>query len=263
MFTIYRHEIREYIKSLFIWALCVGGVGVLCILLFSSLKESMEGMTESFASMGALSDAFGMSQLSMATLKGFYATEVGTIHGLGGAMFAAVISANMLSKEEDGHTSEFLFSLPIARGKVVMAKWSAVMSHILLFNLFCVSLYLVGIVVLGEDMDLQEFFLYHGMQVLMQLEIAGICFGMSAFQRKNKLGLALGAVLLFYAYDLMARVIPDLSDYKLFGPFSYANAADLFSSGEIYVEAAALGVVVLAACVSIAHVAYARKDLAV
>lgn len=263
MFTIYRHEMREYVKSLVIWALCVGGVGLLCILLFSSLKESMEGITESFASMGAFSDAFGMSQLSIATLGGFYATEVGTIHGLGGAMFAAVISANMLSKEEDGHTSEFLFSLPIARGKAVQTKWSAVMSHVLLFNLLCVSLYLVGIFVLGEDMDFQRFLLYHGMQLLMQFEIAGICFAMSAFQRKNKLGLALGAVLLFYAYDLMARVIPDLSDCKLLGPFSYANAADLFSTGEIYVEAAALGIVVLAACVGIAHVAYVRKDLAV
>lgn len=263
MFTIYRHEMREYVKSLLIWALCVGGMGVLCILLFSSMKDSMAGLTESFASMGAFSDAFGMSQLSIATLKGFYATEVGTIHGLGGAMFAAVISANMLSKEEDGHTSEFLFSLPISRAKAVLAKWSAVMSHILLFNLFCVSLYLVGIFVLGEEMDLRGLFLYHGMQLVMQLEIGGICFCLSAFQRKNKLGLALGAVLLFYAYDLMARVIPDLSDYKLFGPFSYANAADLFSTGEIYGEAAALGIAVLAACVGIAHAAYVRKDLAV
>lgn len=263
MFTIYRHEMREYVKSLLIWALCVGGVGVLCILLFSSMKDSMAEMTESFASMGAFSEAFGMSQLSIATLKGFYATEVGTIHGLGGAMFAAVISANMLSKEEDGHTSEFLFSLPIARAKAVMAKWSAVMSHILLFNLLCVSLYLVGIVVLGEEMDLRGFFLYHGMQLLMQLEIGGICFALSAFQRKNKLGLALGAVLLFYAYDLMARVIPDLSDYKLLGPFSYANAADLFSTGEIYGKAAALGAFVLAACVVVAHAAYVKKDLAV
>ena len=121
MVTIYKHEIRDYCKSLFIWALCVGGMGAMCILLFSGMQESMENMAENFASMGAFSDAFGMSQLSIATLKGFYATEIGTIHALGGAMFAAVVSANMLSKEEDGHTSEFLFSLPIARGKAVMA----------------------------------------------------------------------------------------------------------------------------------------------
>ncbi len=263
MFTIYKHEIKEYWKSLLIWAICVGGMGAMCILLFSSMKETMSGMTESFASMGAFSDAFGMSQLSIATLAGFYATEIGTIHGLGGAMFAAVVSANILSKEEDGHTSEFLFSLPIRREKAVFAKWSAAVSHILLFNLLCVLLYLVAIVALGEEMDFHRYFLYHIMQLLMQMEVAGICFCISAFQKKNKLGLSLGVVLLLYAYDLMARVVPDLADYKLFSPFSYANAADLFSTGEIYLAGTVLGAAVLAAGVVVAHVIYGRKDLAV
>ena len=263
MFTIYKHEMKDYVKSLLIWAVCVGGMGSMCILLFSSMQESMGDMAENFASMGAFSDAFGMSQLSIATLKGFYATEIGTIHALGGAMFAAVVSANVLSKEEDGHTSEFLFSLPIARGKAVAAKWAAVMSHILLFNLLCVSLYLLGIFVLGEDMPAKAFVLYHVMQFLMQLEIGGICFALSAFQRKNKLGLALGVVLLLYAYDLMARIIPDLSDYKLFSPFSYANAADLLGTGELYVAALILGVVVLAGCIGAAYLTYVKKDLAV
>ena len=93
MLTIYKHEIKLYIKTLLIWFVCVGGMGFACILLFSSMQESMEGMAESFATMGAFSDAFGMSQLSIGTLIGFYATEIGTIHGLGGAMFAAIIAS--------------------------------------------------------------------------------------------------------------------------------------------------------------------------
>lgn len=35
-----------------------------------------------------------------------------------------------------------------------------------------------------------------------------------------------------YIYKGEARVMPDLVDYKLFRPFSYANAADLFSMGK-------------------------------
>ena len=262
MVTIYKHEMKTYLKSLLIWSVCVGGMGAACILLFSSMQESMENMAENFASMGAFSDAFGMSQLNIATLQGFYAAEIGTIHALGGAMFAAIISTNMLSKEEDGHTSEFLFTLSLERGKVVIAKWCAVISHIILMNFICVILYLLGITILGEEMPLKEFFLYHGMQFLMQLEIAGICYAVSAFQRKNKLGLGLGVVLILYAYDLIARVIPDLADYKWFSPFSYANASDLFSTGEVSVGAAILGVCVLGISVCMAYVVYVRKDLA-
>ena len=233
MYTIYKHEMKMNLKSLIIWSACVGGMGALCILLFSSMQDSMEQMADNFAAMGAFSDAFGMSQLSIATLPGFYAAEVGTIHGLGGSMFAAVISCAMLSKEEDGHTSEFLFTLSVGRGKAVIAKWLAVVSNIIVMNLLCVGFYQVGIRILGEEMPWKEFLLYHGMQLLMQLEIAGICFAISAFLRKNRLGIGLGVVLMMYAWDLIARVIPDLSDYKLVSPFSYANAADLFSKGEV------------------------------
>lgn len=262
MLTIYQHEMKTYIKSLCIWSICVGGMGLCCILLFSSMQESIDSMAENFASMGAFSDAFGMSQLSIATMPGFYATEVGTIHGLGGAMFAAIISTTMLSKEEDGHTSEFLFSLPVSRRKAVTAKWCAAMVHIILFNIICICIYKLGLVILNEEIPDKEFYLYHIMQILMQLEIAALCYAISACMKKNRLGLGLGIVLLLYAFDLIARAIPDLSDYKIITPFSYANAADVLSTGEIYNEAVVFGIVILVFSVCTSHVVYARRDLA-
>ena len=262
MSVIYRHEIKIYVKSLFLWALCTGGMGLACILLFPGMQESMGDVAESFASMGAFSDAFGMSRLSIATLVGFYATEVGTIHGLGGAMFAAVIGTGMLSKEEDAHTGEFLFSLPIARERVVLAKWCAIVTHILLFNLICIFIYLCGITSLGEEMPWREFFLYHVLQMLMQLEVAAVCYAVSAFSKKNRLGAGLGIVLLLYAYDLVARVIPDLGDYKIISPFSYANAADVLGTGEVTLSAVVLGISILLIAVGMAHVVYGKRDLA-
>ena len=261
MEIIYKQEMKLNIKNVLIWFICVGGMGFACIMLFSSMKGDMESMAENFASMGAFSNVFGMNQLSIATLSGFYATEVGTIHSLGGAMFAAIISTNMLSKEEDGHTSEFLYTLPIARRKVISAKWGAVLSQILLFNLLCAGLYLLGIVIIKEEMSMGKFVIYHMMQVLMHTEIAGVCYAVSAFLRKNKLGLGLGIVLLLYAYDLIARVIPDMSDAKMVSPFSYANAADILSSGEIDVVAVVIGVTVLAVAMWTTYRVYVRRDL--
>ena len=262
MYTIYKHEMKSYIKSLLIWFLGVGGMGFACILLFSSMKESMGDMAESFSAMGAFSDAFGMSQLSIATLEGFFAAEVGTIHSLGGAMFGAVMATVMLSKEEDGLTSEFLFTLPITREKVVTAKGCAVITHIFLFNLLCVGFYLLGVMILGEEMPLQEFFLYHIMQFFMHLEVAAICYAISAFMKKNKLGVGLGIVLLLYAYDLIARVIPDLSDSKVISPFSVANASEIFSTGEIEKTAAIIAAAVFIVSICVAYMGYTIRDLA-
>lgn len=263
MNTIFKHEIKTSLKTLFIWVICVGGIGFACILLYSNMKDNIQDMAKGFASMGAFSDAFGMSQLNIATLKGYYATEIGTIHALGGSMFSAIISTTMLSKEEDGHTSEFLFSLPIARRKAVTAKWSAAALIIFLFQILCVLCYSLGILFIGDSIPLDRFIQFHAMQFLMNLEIAAICFAISAFNKKNKPGVGLGIVLLLYAYDMIARVVPDLSDYKFPSPFSYANAADILSTGNFETKSVLLGVVVLVVCVTAALADYTRRDLAI
>ncbi len=262
MLTIFKHEIKLSVKSLIIWFVCVGGMGLACILLYSSMKGDMAAMAETFASMGAFADAFGMSQLSIATLIGFYATEVGTIHGLGGAMFAAIMSTCMLSKEEDAHTSEFLFSMPLSRTKVVFSKWCAILTNIFAFNILCVLLYIVGFVVQSEEIPVKEFALYHSMQIVLQVEIAAICYAISAFMKKNKFGLGLGIVLMLYVYDLMARVIPDLADYKFISPFSYANAADILSGAKFEWTAFILGIIILNGSIVLAFRCYVRRDLA-
>ena len=93
MITVCRHELKLGFKALLIWSLSVGIMGLLCILMYTSMEGEMADMAESFSKLGAFSDAFGMSTLSIATLGGFFATEVGTVHGLGSAMFAAITAA--------------------------------------------------------------------------------------------------------------------------------------------------------------------------
>lgn len=53
MFAIFKNEWKSGFKSLLIWALSVGGMGLICILLYKSMEDSMAGMAESFASMGS------------------------------------------------------------------------------------------------------------------------------------------------------------------------------------------------------------------
>ena len=261
MLTLFWKELKTYGKTLLIWSLCVGGMGFVCILLYSSMETSMQDMAKSFSQLGSFAKAFGMDQLSIGTITGYYATEIGVMHGLGGAMFAAMIGTNMLSKEEDGHTSEFLFSLPISRTKAVGIKWCATFVLVIMFNIICVALYLLGFAILGEGISMKEYVLYHGMQLITQLEFAAISYGISAFMRKNKLGIGLGVVLIFYAYDLMLKVVSKLDTVKIVSPFSYSNAADIFHSGDIYVPGLLFGIGAIVIGVGVAASVYTRRDL--
>ncbi len=98
--TLIKHELRQGRLSLTIWTAAVGALLVICIFLFPEMKGQMEGVNDVFASMGSFTEAFGMDRLNFGTLIGFYAVECGNVLGLGGAFFASLCAAGMLSKEE-------------------------------------------------------------------------------------------------------------------------------------------------------------------
>lgn len=261
MSRIFLKELKMNSKMLLIWSLAVGGIGLACLLLYSSMEGEIKGMADAFSNMGMFSDAFGMSTLSIATIKGYFATEIGTAHGLGGSMFAALIAVGMLSKEEEHHTGEFLYSLPVSRRMVVLAKALCILAMIAFFTLICTALYVLGFVILGEDLPVKEFSTYMAMQFVMDIEIAGICFALSSLFSKTMTGASLGLALILYVYDLMGRVIPDLKKYLIIGPFSYANASDIFSGSDLSVKGICFGGCLTVICLVFTFIYYNRRDL--
>lgn len=261
MGTLLKYEIKSGIKNLLIWMLSVGGMGLLCIVLYKSMEDSMADMAQSFSSMGAFADALGMSKLSIATVKGYFATEIGTIHALGSSMFAAAVATVMLSKEEDGHTAEFTYTLPLARYKIVIVKFMTVIMNLVFFTVGCALLYQIGFMVVGEGGMDQDYIIYLLSQLMMNVEIASVCFVLSAVSKKNKMGIGIGFAMIMYVYDLMARVVPDLENYKIITPFSYANATDIFLN-ETEMTAYVLGAAIIVITAIAAGYIYTRRDLA-
>ena len=259
---ILEKELKLNLKSFIIWSLSVGLLGLACILLYSSMQGEMKDMADAFSNMGAFSDAFGMSTLSIATLKGYFATEVGAVHGLGGGMFAAILAIGIISKEEEGHSGEFLFSLPVSRTKVLIAKALCVAVYLVFFTVICGLLYALGFAALGEELPTAQFMTFMGRQMLMNFEVAGICFGISALSWKNRMGMGIALAMFFYFYDVIGRVVPDLKDYLFVGPYSYVNAAEIFTGADTPVTAICIAAAVTVCCVFFAFYYYNKRDLA-
>ncbi|MCR4748246.1 MAG: ABC transporter permease [Lachnospiraceae bacterium] len=262
MLSICKHELKLNLKSLLIWSLSVGGLGFICLLMYTSMDGEMMDMADTFSNMGAFSDAFGMSTLSIATINGFFATEVGTVHGLGSALFAALLSTVLLSKEEDAHTGEFLFSLPLSRGNIVLAKLISLLIELTLFTLICGVMYILGFAVLKENISWNEMMIFLGSMLFMNIEISAIGLIVSACSARNRMGVGLGLALIFYSYDLIGRVVPDMKDYLFVGPFSYTNASEIFAGKEMPAEAMITAAAVTVIALFTSFAVYMKKDLA-
>ena len=261
MRAIFLNEIKLNLKSFLIWSLAVGGLGFFCILLYSSMEGEMQQMADAFSNMGVFSDAFGMSTLSISTLTGYFATEVGAVHGLGGGMFAAILAIGILSKEEEIHTGEFLFSLPVSRTGVMAAKGLFLILSLIGFTVLCGFLYALGFVILEESIPAADLLKYMALQLLMDFEIAGICFLVSSFSGKNRMGMGIALTMILYFFDVIGRVVPDLKGSVIRGPYSYSNASEIFSGEEIKIAAIVIAATVTVLCIVSSFIIYNRRDL--
>lgn len=225
--TIIHHELRQGRTSFLIWTAAVSFLLAVCILLFPEMKGEMDGMNDLFSSMGSFTEAFGMDKISFGTLTGFYAVECGNILGLGGAFFASLCAVSVLAKEEKEHTAEFLLTHPVRRIHIVTQKLAAVLLQIILFNIIVSAIAAVSIAFIGEDIPWKELALLHLAYFLLQTELAGICFGISAFLRRGSIGAGLGIAALLYFLNLIANISKQAEFLKYITPFGYADGADI------------------------------------
>lgn len=259
--TLFWHELRMNRKSLLIWANVIGLICFGCLLLFGGLEEAMSQMAEAYARMGSFSAALGLDRLDISTIEGFYGTELGLVFAIGGGMFAAMTGAVMLSKEEEGHTCEFLHALPWGRNHIFWGKYLAVAALIFLFQVICILWELAGFALAGELPELRGYLLFHGAQLLMQTELGSIGYLISAFGRKKQIGAALGLAVLLYLADVLCRVLPDIERLKYITPYYFSNAADIFTEGKINGNMAGIGAGVAAVAVLCAASVYRNRDL--
>ena len=256
-----KHEMRQGILSLAIWTGSIAFLMVICIVMFPEMKGQMEDVSDMFASMGSFTAAFGMDRLSFGTLTGFYAIECGNILGLGGAFYAALTGITALAKEEKEHTAEFLLTHPVTRTGIVSAKLASVLFQITVMNVLILAISLVSILFIDEEIPWKELLLFHLAYYLLQLEIGGICFGISAFLRRSGLGIGLGLACLMYFLNLIANISESAEFLKYITPFGYADGADIVTEEALNGPMVAVGVSLAVIGIAAAYWKYNRKDI--
>lgn len=260
--TIIKHELKQNAISLTVWTASIGFLLAICVLIFPEMKGQMDEVSELFASMGGFSAAFGMDQVNFGTLIGFYAVECGNILGLGGACFAALSAVSVLAKEEKGHTAEFLLTHPVSRIRIVIGKLLSVVLQILILNLVIYGLAVGSIAVIGEAVPWKEITLLHLAYLLLQLELAGICFGISAFLRRGGMGVGLGLAMTMYFLNIIANLSEKAEFLKYITPFGYAEGSDIVTALNLDWVLVAVGMLLFAAGILIGCIRYCRKDIA-
>jgi len=265
--NIFLRELRTGRRSLLVWALVIAGLNVLIMAVYPSfaadaarLEELMAMLPEGFAK------AFGLDRLSMADPLGFYATESYLIVVLFGGIYAAILGASILAKEEDEKTIEYLLALPVTRNGVLTSKVLAIVANLALFNLIvAAATYLSFVGFVTRDYSTATLLLLLAAPFLLYLTFAALCFFLSLFwtRRRAAYSISIGLVVGTYFLNVIALLTEDLRWLGWLSPFKYVDAAD------IVVEQSLNGLYVLillataAVAVAATYLLYGRRDITI
>lgn len=259
--TIVKHELRRGRNALLIWTGAIAFLLAVCIFLFPEMKSQMGEINEVFSSMGAFTAAFGMDRLNFGSLTGYYAIECGNVLGMGGAFFAALCGAGMLCKEEKERTAEFLLTHPVSRLRVLTEKLAALLLQVTALNAVIYAVALLSMLFVGEEIPWRELNLMHLAYFLLQLELACVCFGLSAFLRRGSAALGLGVAAILYVTNLIANITESARFLKYLTPFGYCDGAEIVSAGSLDGGKLLLGLGFALIGVAAAYWYYPRKDI--
>ena len=259
--TILKHELRLGRKAWIIWSASVSVLLIVTIFLFPEMKGEMDNISSMFSDMGSFSAAFGMDKMNFGTLIGYYAVECGNVLGLGGAFFASLCAAAILCREEKERTAEFLLTHPVSRVRIISEKLMAVLIQVLAMNLIVYVLCIGSMAAVGESIPWKEVSLLHLAFLIMQIELCGICFGISAFMRKGSIGVGLGITFILYFMNLISNITEKAKGLKYITPFAYCDGSTVVTDLKLDAAKIAIGMTFCAAGIAVAYLKYTKKDI--
>ncbi len=259
--TLFFHELKRNRLSLAVWTAILSFTLAVSIFVYPEMSSQMTEINDMFSNMGSFSEAFGMSNLNFGEFIGFFGIECGNTLGLGGAFFAAILGVSALSKEERDRTAEFLLTHPISRARIVLEKLLAVIAQILTLNVAVTLISVACAAMIGETGDISTVLLILLSHLLLQIEIASITFGVSAFVNRSVLGIGIGTAAMFYFMNIISNLTEELDFLKYITPFGYTESSDIISNGSLSVKYIAIGALFATVGILLAFLKYRKKDI--
>lgn len=261
--NVFWREVKANRKSLILWCIGVIFMVVSGMGKYESLSSSGQSMNELMADMPkSLQVLTGAGTFDLSKASGYYGMlylyllVMATIH-------AAILGANMISKEERDKTSEFLFVKPASRNKILTAKLLAAFVNILILNLITLfsSIFIVQKYSKGEEVNTDIVVLMAGMLILQLLYLMiGTAVAAVNKHPKTAASLSTGILLITFILSIVIDLNHKMEFLKYFTPFKYYEAKHLMDGGfdAVYVV---LSVVIMIALTVMTYVFFNKRDL--
>ena len=232
-----KREMKVNFKSFAIWLaiLIVMFLVVYLVYPYMVTDDTMKNMDELMKVFPEeILKAFNMDMSSIETAYGWLKTEGFMFVLLIVGFYSSILGGNILLKEENDKTIEYLGLLPIKRSKIVTNKIIVsiiyIVSIVLILGLFnYVALTLSG------DFEQKQFILLSITPIFIGLPLFAINMFISTFMHKSKkvIGISLGMVFIFYLFNVLSELSSNIEFMKYFSVYTLADIRNVIANVEI------------------------------
>lgn len=224
---MFKREMKVNFKNFLIWLLVLIGIFSVVFLIYPSIVNSdnikmMDEMMEMFPKEMLI--AFNMDISSISSCFGWLKTEGFVFVLLIIGSYAGILGSNILLKEENDKTIEYLNSLPIKRTNIVFSKVLAGLTYIISIVLLLGIFNFIGLSLSG-DFDKTQYLLLSITPIFSSVVIFFGCMFLSTFTHKTKkmLGISLGIVFISYILQMLSTLSETTEFLKYFSVFTLAD----------------------------------------
>lgn len=258
---VLRRELRASLRTWLAWAAPVAAmVAMTCALQPSLAAGRLAAKLDSMPPL--LRKAFGIASLDFHRPVAYLAVNF-TIVALATALFAALLGASLLAKEETLRTAELLYTVPASRGRILAGKLGALVAYTLALPavLAVVALVVLGIVVERPLEPGAIVGLFAG-AAAVAVCFAGIGMLVAALVRDKRTATAaaLGAVMGTYFAGIVSAIAEPAAPLRWLSPHKLVEPTAYLAHGLEPVRLAGL-VLLGAAAAALAIIRYRRADI--
>ena len=262
---IFIRELKRNRKSFIIWTASLVLFNIMMMSFFPSIADNTKMYDEMIKGFPkGMIEAFGLDKISMSTILGFFGTECYIFITIFGSIYAMLLGASILSKEEGDKTIEFLLAKPVTRSTIVTAKAANIFFYITLFNLiFSFVNFLMFEAVKREEYSIEAFLLLSIGPWLLHLTFAAIGLLISVFvvKAKSVYPVSIGFVLVMYFISVMSSISDKLTNLKYFTPFKYVDSPDIIVNERIEPIYLIIMFAIITVSTAATYVLYNRKNM--
>ena len=260
-----KREFKVNLKSFIIWTAIL-----ICIFTFTYSiypfiinDESIKSLDEMMSTFPPeLIKAFNMDKASLTTPYGWYISEGYMFIQILVGLFASIMGANIVLKEEGDKTIEYLSSLPVTRNKIMTHKIIVGITYIIamliafgLFNYIALSL--------SGEFNKNQFLLLSVAPVLVALPLFAINLFISTFFHKNKktIGISLGIVFLFYIISIVSELSSSVEFLKYFSIYTLSDVSNIMTNVKLNPIMIPISIAITVLFIVGSYIRYNKKEL--